>query len=82
MKKNTPGTPGSPTAKKPKRNTHASIAISITRFMPNLLKKKGMSKIQRVSDICDSEISIFVCCTANVSEYSGKAPKPAIKPLA
>ena len=48
--------PGLPRPKKAKRNTHENIAMSITRLMPNLFMKKGIRRMQRVSDIWLSEI--------------------------
>ena len=59
-----------------------SIAMSITFFIPNFLRKKGMSRIHRVSESCDREMSILVCSTANVPAYSSMAPKPLMKVLA
>ena len=77
----TPG-PGLPNAKNPKRNTHANIAMSITRLMPKRPKKNGINKMQNVSLICDMEIRILACCTPNVSAYSGMPPKEKMKGLA
>ena len=57
---------GLPKPKSPKRNTHASIAMIITRLMPNRLITNGMSRMQSVSDTCDSEISMLACSTPNV----------------
>lgn len=74
--------PGLPNAKNPKRNTHANIAMSITRLMPKRPKKNGINKIQNVSLICDMEIRILACCTPNVSAYSGIPPKEKMKGLA
>ena len=61
--------------KSPKRNTHASMAISITCLMPKRFRKKGISRMQSVSDICDSEIRMLACCTPKVPAYSGILPK-------
>ena len=74
--------PGLPNPNKPKRKTQAIIAISITFFIPNRPKKKGISKIQQVSLICESEISKLACCTPKVSAYSGIALKLVINGLA
>ena len=41
-----------------------------------------MSRIQRVSDICESEIKILACFTPKVSAYSAMLPKLLIKGLA
>ena len=57
MNQVTAGKLGLPMAKKPNRKAHATMAISITRFIPYRFKKKGISKIQSVSEICESEIS-------------------------
>src|SRR3954466_8821532 len=43
----------SPKANKPKRNTQANIANNITSLIPNLFRKKGMERINNVSDICE-----------------------------
>jgi hypothetical protein len=47
-----------PTPKRPKRNTHANIAISITFLMPKRMRKNDVSRIHKASDICDSDTSI------------------------
>ena len=49
---------GSPNAKNPKRNTQASIEISITCLIPNRFKKKGIAKINKVSEIWGMDIII------------------------
>ena len=70
--------PGFPIPNNPNRNTHASMLISITCFIPNRLKKNGIARMKRVSDICESEIRILLCFTAKLSAYSGtfaKSPK-------
>src|SRR3712207_1123067 len=74
--------PGLPKPNKANRNTHASMAISITLLIPNLLRKKGMSRMHRVSDTCESEIRILACCTPKVFAYSGMEPKLLIYGLA
>jgi len=50
--------PGLPIPNNPKRNTQAKMLISITLFIPNLCKKKGMVRIKSVSEICEIEIKI------------------------
>src|SRR6266496_5520812 len=60
-----PAIDGSPYANKPKRNTQANIAISITFLIPNLFKKKGMVRINRVSDICEIDKMIVEYFTTN-----------------
>ena len=57
MKKMTPGIAGLPTPKKPKRNTHANIDMSMTPLMPNFLRQKGIIRIQSASLICEMEVS-------------------------
>lgn len=62
--------PGSPIPNSPKRNTHANIDISITFLMPKRFMQNGISSMQSVSLICESDIRIFACCTPNVSANS------------
>jgi len=61
--------------KNPKRSTQASIEISITFLMPKRRRKKGISRMQSVSDICDSESRITECFTMAESAYCGIEPK-------
>jgi hypothetical protein len=42
---------GFPNENKPKRNTQAIIEINITCLIPKRFKKKGIAKINQVSDI-------------------------------
>ena len=56
--------------------------MSITFFIPKRFMKKGMSKIQQVSLICDNEISMLAWFTPKVSAYSGMLSKLVIKGLA
>ena len=74
--------PGSPNPKSPKRNTHPNIAIIITRLMPNLRKQKGMSRMQRVSLICERLMSALAFCAPKVSANSGISLKEVMKGLA
>ena len=67
--------PGFPTPKKPKRNTHANIAMSITFLIPKRFKKNGIARIHNASQICEIEINMLECCTAKVEEYSCIASK-------
>ena len=78
----TPGMPGLPAPKNPKRNTHASIAISITDLIPKRFKKNGINKMHNASQICEIEIRILACCTPNVSANSSIAPKLVMNGLA
>ena len=52
--------------KKPKRNTHANIDISITILMPKRFKKKGIIRMHRASLICEMEVSSVALLAANV----------------
>ena len=52
---------------KANRKNQANILISITIFIPKRFKKNGIVKINTVSDICDNDINIFECFTANES---------------
>ena len=45
------------------------MAISMTRLMPNRLRKNGISRMQSVSEICESEIRIVECSTPKVPRY-------------
>ena len=70
--------PGSPKPNNPKRNTQANILISITRLIPKCFRKKGMARINNVSDICEMDSRITECFTPKDSAYSGilaKLPK-------
>ena len=67
--------PGLPMPKNPKRSTHASIEISITFLMPKRRRKNGMSRMQNVSDICESDSRITECFTIAESAYCGIDPK-------
>ena len=53
--------------KKPNLKNHADIEIIITALMPYLFKKNGISNMQRVSEICDREISMLACSANNES---------------
>ena len=50
--------------------------------MPKRFMQNGMSRMQRVSLVCDREISALACFTANVSAYSATAPKLCMNGLA
>ena len=65
-KSNTPGIAGLPMPKKPKRNTHANIDISITILMPKRFKKKGIIRMHKASLICEMEVSSVALLAANV----------------
>jgi len=58
--------PGLPVPNKPKRSTQANILMSITFLIPKRFKKKGISRMQSVSDICDKDIKILACSTPKV----------------
>ena len=67
------GKSGVPRPKKPNLNTHANIDISITTLMPNLFMKKGISRMQRVSDACEMDISALEFLTAKVPARLGSS---------
>ena len=50
--------------------------------MPKRFKKKGMSKMQNVSLICDKEIKTLACSTNHCPLKAGFAPKLLMKGLA
>ena len=56
--------------------------MSITFFIPNFFMAKGMSNMQQASLICEREINMLVCCTPNVSAYSGIEAKLLMKGFA
>ena len=67
--------PGSPKPNNPNRNTHANILISMTCLIPKCLRKKGMARINNVSDICEMDSRITECFTPKDSAYSGMLAK-------
>ena len=77
----TPG-PGLPAPKRPKRNTQANIAMSITFLMPKNFIAKGMRRMQRVSEICEMEMRALAFCAPQVSANSGISLKWVMKGLA
>ena len=56
--------------------------MSTTFLMPKRERKKGMSRMQSVSLICDREMRMLACCTPKVSAYSAMLPKLVMKGLA
>ena len=50
-------------------------AMSITFLMPYFFRKKGMSKMQSVSEICEMDDRNTLCFTAKALAYSGILPK-------
>ena len=56
--------------------------MSITFLMPYRFRKKGISRIHRVSDTWDREMSILECSTPKVPWNSARLPKSARKGLA
>ena len=44
-------------------NTQANMLINITVLMPYRFRKNGMSNIQSVSDICESDMRMLACST-------------------
>ena len=72
--------PGSPKPNSPNRNTQANILMSMTRLIPKCFRKKGMARINSVSDICEMDSRITECLTPKESANSGilaKLPKNA-----
>ena len=47
------------------------MAINMTFLMPKRFRKKGISRMQSVSETCDSEISALAWLAPNVDAYSG-----------
>ena len=70
---------GSPYANNPKRSTQASIEINITFLIPNLLRKKGIARMNNVSDIWEIDNMMVDRFTTNESAYSGTFTKPERK---
>src|SRR4030043_1621872 len=70
---------GFPNPNRPKRRIHATILNSITFFIPNFLRKKGMVRIKRVSEICETDIIIAGYLTAIRSLYFGMSAKSCRK---
>ncbi len=46
-----PGIAGEPIPKKPNLRNHAVMEMSMTTLIPYLLRKNGMSRMHRVSEI-------------------------------
>ena len=63
--------PGLPTPNNPKRNTQASILISITCLIPNRRRKNGNGKDEECFWNLWREIRILLCFTAKLSAYAG-----------
>ena len=47
------------------------MAISMTRLMPKRLRKNGMSRMQRASEICESDVSAVALFAPTVMANSG-----------
>src|SRR5688572_22841290 len=63
---------GLPYEKSPKRNTQASIENNITSFIPNRFRKKGILKMNSVSEIWEIDKMIVERFTTKESgPYSG-----------
>ena len=62
---------GLPIPKSPKRNTHAKSDISMTILMPKRFRKKGMSRMQKASLICEILVRSVALLAAKVSANSG-----------
>ncbi len=61
-----------PTPNSPKRSTHASIAISITFFIPKRIRKYDVSRMQNASDICETDTSIVGFSANQLSDVAAK----------
>ncbi len=81
MKSHTPG-PGLPMAKNSKRSTHASMAMSITRFMPKRRRQNGISNMHSASLTCDSEVSRVALLAPKVEAYCSTPLKEVINVVA
>ena len=57
--------------KKPKRNTHANIDMSMTTLMPKRFRKKGIISMHRASLICEMLVSSVALSAANESAMAG-----------
>ena len=73
---------GLPRPNSPKRNTHAPMLISITFLIPKRFKAKGISKIHKVSDTWESEISALALLAPQEPEKPSNMLKPLINGLA
>lgn len=63
--------PGSPIPKSPNLKNQANILISITVFIPYLLRKNGIVTINAVSDIWEIDIRMFGYLTPIVFAKTG-----------
>ena len=62
---------GSPYANNPKRRTQASIENNITFFIPNLFRKKGIVRMNSVSEIWEMDMIMVEYFITNESAYFG-----------
>ena len=60
---------GFPKAKKANRSTHASMLINITILMPKRFRKKGIARMNRVSETCEMDMMIVEYFTTSESLY-------------
>ena len=58
------------------------MAISITFLIPKRFRKKGMSRMQSVSETCDSEMSALAWLAPKVEAYCGMSRKLVMNGLA
>ena len=63
---------GFPKDSNPKRKTHAIILINITFLIPNLDKKNGIARMNKVSETCEIDMIMVEYFTENESAYFGK----------
>src|ERR1044072_9000003 len=66
---------GSPKANRPKRKTQANMENSITCLIPKRFKKKGIARINNVSEICEIDMMMVEYFTTNESAYAGTFEK-------
>src|SRR5882762_1282362 len=55
------------------------MLIIITVFIPNRRRKKGIARINKVSDTCEIDDKIFGCATVKEPAYFGSLAKPPRK---
>ena len=74
--------PGLPAPKKPKRKTHANMAMSMTFLMPNFFMKKGIRRMQRVSETWLSDMRALALLAPHALANAGLSLNEVMKVLA